>query len=52
METPNTQALGRQLVGLGMRQPEITRVFRTFNAWAEPFRAASEAYEKNQDHKS
>jgi len=52
METPNTKALGRELARLGMRQPEIARVFRGFNAWAEPFRSASEAYEKNQDDKS
>jgi len=52
METPNTKALGPELVRLGMRRPEIARVFRSFNAWAEPFRSASEVYAKNQDDKS
>jgi coenzyme F420-reducing hydrogenase gamma subunit len=51
METPGTAALGRRLLELGMRQPEMVRVFRAFNAWAEPFRAAGEDYEKNQNDK-
>jgi coenzyme F420-reducing hydrogenase gamma subunit len=52
METPNTAALGQQMVQLGMKPPEAMRVFRGFNAWAEPFRAASETYEQKQDDQS
>jgi hypothetical protein len=35
--------MARQLTFLGMPDPEVGRVFRTFNAWAEPFRAESAA---------
>ncbi len=57
METPNTASLGDWWGRLGVRQPEIARAFRSFNAWAEPFRQASEAYEseahkKEQDDQS
>jgi sulfhydrogenase subunit delta len=31
VRAPNTEALGRQLSALGMTQPEIYRIFRTFN---------------------
>jgi coenzyme F420-reducing hydrogenase gamma subunit len=41
--TPNTASMARQLTFLGMPDPEVGRVFRTFNAWAEPFRAESAA---------
>lgn len=43
METPNTEALVGALHTSGMADSDIVRVFRTFNAWAEPFRAASVA---------
>jgi len=46
-ETPNTDALGdwwRQR--LDVDRSDIVRAFRGFNAYAEPFRKASEAYEK------
>jgi coenzyme F420-reducing hydrogenase gamma subunit len=37
METPNAGALSRELARLGMSRSEIHRVYRTFNAAAEPF---------------
>ncbi|MFX1767919.1 oxidoreductase [Paraburkholderia sp. A1RI-2L] len=44
METPNTAALAREWQALGARPQEIRRVFRSFNAAAEPFRKESEAH--------
>ena len=44
-ETPNTESLSRWFRRLGMASPELVRVYRTFNAWAEPFRRESEAQE-------
>jgi sulfhydrogenase subunit delta len=45
-ETPNTGSLsgwwGRQL---GVSQGGLVRVFRGFNAYAEPFKTESEAHE-------
>jgi coenzyme F420-reducing hydrogenase gamma subunit len=46
METPNTDALSIQFAQQGMTRAEIMRAFRGFNAYAEPFRKESEAYEK------
>jgi sulfhydrogenase subunit delta len=40
METPNTAALVPLLRNLGMTERGVERVFRTFNADAEPFRNA------------
>jgi len=45
-ETPNMSSLGTIYEGLKMENDDIMRVFRTFNAYAEPFRKASESYEK------
>jgi coenzyme F420-reducing hydrogenase gamma subunit len=45
MEAPNTAALGAQLRVLGQTGPDLVRLFRSFNAGAAAFRAASEAYE-------
>ena len=45
MESPNTASLGRRFEELGVARPDLVRAFRTFNAYAPPFRAASEAYE-------
>ncbi|MCB2229606.1 oxidoreductase [bacterium] len=45
-ETPNTEALAGWLHALDQRPDEIVRAFRGFNAYAEPFRKQSEAYEK------
>ncbi len=44
METPNTAALSRQALALGARERDLHRIFRTFNAEAEPFRAESDAH--------
>jgi coenzyme F420-reducing hydrogenase gamma subunit len=49
METPNTSSLSNWLVRLGESQQNISRVFSTFNAWAEPFREESRVHE-DKDH--
>jgi coenzyme F420-reducing hydrogenase gamma subunit len=45
METPNTAALADRWSRLGASQPQLLRVFRSFNANADPFRKESEAHE-------
>ncbi len=45
METPNTAALARQWQALGATPRDIRRAYRTFNAAAPPFLAASEAHD-------
>jgi hypothetical protein len=42
MESPNTASLTNRLRVLGQTDPEISRVFRNFSAWAWVFRKASE----------
>ncbi|HEV2375311.1 MAG TPA: oxidoreductase [Streptosporangiaceae bacterium] len=49
MEAPNTAALAAQWRALGASQRDLLRVFRTFNAGAEPFRAAA-AREEADSH--
>ena len=44
MESPNTASLAKQLAALGMDADALHRVFRTFNANAEPFRTESERH--------
>ncbi|MEV0970806.1 oxidoreductase [Microtetraspora glauca] len=44
-ETTNSRALNRQLRTLGMSDPDLVRVYSTFNATEEPFRRASEEAE-------
>jgi len=44
-DTPNTSSLANQLLSLGMRQGEVLRIYRTFNAASEPFRRESERHE-------
>ena len=46
METPNTDSLAKWWSQLGVKEPDLVRAFRTFNAWAEPFRKESVAHEK------
>jgi coenzyme F420-reducing hydrogenase gamma subunit len=46
MESPNTGALGEVWRGLGVGDADLVRAFRSFNAWAPPFRAASESHER------
>jgi coenzyme F420-reducing hydrogenase gamma subunit len=45
METPNTASLAREWRRLGAQPLTVQRAFRTFNAWADPFRAESEAHD-------
>ena len=45
-ETPNTGALSDWWNQLGVKDPDLVRAFRSFNAWAEPFRKESEARER------
>jgi len=44
MDKPNTAALARELQVLGVNSRDIQRVFRSFNAAAEPFLKESEAH--------
>ncbi len=41
-ETANTEAMTAKLVQLGMKPPEIRRLFRTYNGWSWQFRHAGE----------
>jgi len=45
-ETPNTSSLSSGWTQLGVRERDLMRAFRGFNAYAEPFRRESEAHEK------
>jgi sulfhydrogenase subunit delta len=45
-ETPNTASLSQWWSHLGVSRPDLTRAFRSFNAYAEPFRKESEVHEK------
>ena len=47
-ETPNTASMGRGWRRLGMREEDLVRALRGFNAFAEPFRRESEALEGKQ----
>jgi coenzyme F420-reducing hydrogenase gamma subunit len=44
-DTPNTASIAHRLGELGMSEPEVLRVFRTFNAAAEAFQEESERHE-------
>ena len=46
MESPNTDSLGAWWKRLGATDDELVRVFRGFNAYKEPFRAAGDAHER------
>jgi sulfhydrogenase subunit delta len=45
-ETPNTISLSQRFIELGMKKDDVIRIYRTYNAFAEPFRKESEAYER------
>lgn len=45
METPNTDSLSGQWGALGVKDPDLVRAYRGFNANAEAFRRASEVHE-------
>ena len=42
-ETPNTPSLSAWWQRLGVSDRDLVRAFRSFNAYAEPFREESEA---------
>jgi coenzyme F420-reducing hydrogenase gamma subunit len=46
MISPNTASLAAQFEKMSMARDDIVRYFREFNAFSEPFRKESEAYEK------
>ncbi len=46
MEAPNTRALSAVWENLGVDDAGLVRGFRSFNAYAEPFRKESEAHDK------
>jgi coenzyme F420-reducing hydrogenase gamma subunit len=45
-ETPNTPALSQWWQRMGVSDRDLVRAFRSFNAYAEPFRRESELHEK------
>ena len=45
-ETPNTPALSEWWQKMGVGDRDLVRAFRSFNAYAEPFRRESELHEK------
>jgi coenzyme F420-reducing hydrogenase gamma subunit len=48
-ETPNPRALSRQMEKLGHDEDQLVRMYRTFNAFAEPFRIES-TYHEQEDN--
>jgi coenzyme F420-reducing hydrogenase gamma subunit len=46
METPNTPSLSGWFGRLGVKRIDLLRVYRNFNAYAEPFHKESDAHEK------
>ena len=44
-ETPNMPALSRHLTALGLDRPALTRLYRSFNAEAEAFRAEADRHD-------
>lgn len=48
-DTPNAEALGDRLIHLGMSEADVIRMYRTFNAGAEAFRAESDRREAKQE---
>ncbi len=45
MESPNTASLARQFAAMGMSDGAITRAFRSYSGWSEPFRAEADRWE-------
>jgi len=45
-ESPNTASLSRRWAESGVKDRDLVRAFRSFNAYAEPFRRESESHEK------
>lgn len=50
MESPNLGPLGQVWAALGVDGAAQVLALRTYNAWAEPFRQASQALEGKADH--
>ncbi len=50
MESPNLGSLGQVWAALGVDGAAQVLALRTYNAWAEPFRQASQALEGKADH--
>ncbi len=48
MESPNTGSMTAWLGRLGMRDDDVVRVYRTFNANAPEFREESESHDASQ----
>lgn len=46
MEQPNVQELGRRLAALGQGPRDLKRLLRLFNGYLEPFKQASDHYER------
>ena len=46
MESPNTESLSAWWQRLGVSEADLVRAYRTFNAYAEPFRKESDRHEK------
>jgi sulfhydrogenase subunit delta len=46
-ESPNTPSLSEAWMALGASSGDLVRAFRSFNAWAPPFRSASESHERH-----
>lgn len=46
MEQPNIRALGQQLESVGLDHRDIKRKLRNFNGYLEPFKQASDYYER------
>jgi hypothetical protein len=50
METPNTDSMSHRWETMGLGDPQIVHAFRSFNAYAEPFRdAAAKREEKSTE---
>ena len=45
-ETPNTSSIAHWFGEHGIQSRELVRMFRSYNAYAEPFRAESEAHDR------
>lgn len=45
-ETPNTSSISKRWKELGMKEKDIVRVFRSYNAYAEPFQRESISHEQ------
>lgn len=46
MESPNTRSLSNRWLELNIAPDDLVRAFRSFNAYAEPFRKESESHEQ------